>query len=188
MAVVESALVRKLSRFVVLNRIELAALAEFEARRRRVPAGTELVHERQAGHQAFILLDGWACAYKLVLDGGRQVIDFAIPGDVMGLRSVLLRTSDHSFSALTDIVVAEVSAQRMIDSSHELPRLGAAILWAASRDEADGLVEHLVSIGRRRAPERTAHLLLELRERLQLVGLGTEAGYVCPSNRHISVS
>jgi CRP-like cAMP-binding protein len=184
MAAVQSPLARKLSQFVQLDRSELAALAELEAVRRPVEAGTELVHERQAGHQAFILQEGWACAYKMVPDGGRQVIDFSIPGDVMGLRSVLLRTSDHSFSAVTRVVVAEVSARQMVDRFQHLPRLGAAVLWAASRDEAM-VVEHLVSVGRRSALERTAHLLLELWLRLQLVGLGTSAGYACPLNQYL---
>jgi CRP-like cAMP-binding protein len=44
------------------------------------------------------------------------------------------------------------------------------------------VVEHLVSIGRRSALVRTAHLLLELGLRLQLVGLG---GYVCPLNQYL---
>jgi CRP-like cAMP-binding protein len=100
----------------------------------------------------------------------------------MGLRSVLLRTSDHAFAAVSDIVVAEVSARQMIDTFQRMPRLGAAILWAASRDEAM-VVEHLVNIGRRSAVVRTAHLLLELGLRLQLVGLGSERGYTCPLNQ-----
>jgi CRP-like cAMP-binding protein len=127
---------------------------------------------------------GWACAYKLLPDGGRQVIDFSVPGDFMGLRSVLLRTSDHAFAAVSDIVVAEVSAQQMIDTFQREPRLGAAILWVASRDEAM-VVEHLVSIGRRSALVRTAHLLLELGLRLQLVGLGSQSGFACPLNQYL---
>ena len=71
-------------------------IEQLEERRRIVAAGTELVHERQVGHQAYILEEGWACSYKLLPDGRRQVIDFPIPGDVVGMRSVLLRTSDHS--------------------------------------------------------------------------------------------
>ena len=62
------------------------------ARSLRTPRSSTSAEE---GHHAFILQEGWACAYKLLPDGGRQVIDFSIPGDVMGLRSVLLRTSDH---------------------------------------------------------------------------------------------
>lgn len=181
---IESALVRKLNRFLPLGQDELAAVAGLEARARRVPAGTELVQEREASQRAFILQRGWACAYKLLPDGGRQVIDFRLPGDFMGLRSVLLRTSDHSFAAVTDIVVAEVSGRRMIASFHELPRLGAAILWAASRDEAM-VVEHLVGIGRRSALVRTAHLLIELGLRLQLVGLSDESGFDCPLNQYL---
>jgi len=182
--VIESALVRKLNRFMRLDREELAALAAFEARPRVVPAHTELVHEREASHRAFLLQRGWACAYKLLPDGGRQVIDFRLPGDFIGLRSVLLRTSDHSFAAVTDIVVAEVSGKRMLDSFQALPRLGAAILWAASRDEAM-VVEHLVGIGRRSALVRTAHLLVELGLRLQLVGSGDADGFDCPLNQYL---
>lgn len=179
----ESSLARKLGRFAPLGAAELAALAALEAKPRQVPAGTELVHERQIGHRAFILQQGWALAYKLLPDGGRQVIDFRVPGDFMGLRSVLLRTSDHSFAALTDLVVSEVPADRMIASFNELPRLGTAILWAASRDEAM-VVEHLVNIGRRSALVRTAHLVVELGLRLQLVDMADAEGYDCPINQY----
>ena len=184
MAAVESALVRKLNRFMALGRDELAALAGLEAQQQLVAAGSELIHERQAGQRAFILQQGWACAYKLLPDGGRQVIDFRLPGDFIGLRSVLLRTADHASAAVSDLVVAEVLAREMIDLLHRMPRLGTALLWAVSRDEAM-VVEHLVGIGRRSALVRTAHLLLELGLRLQLVGLGSESGFVCPLNQYL---
>ena len=183
MPAVESALARKLGRFAPLGRDELAALAALEAERRPVAAGAELVREREAGQRAFILRDGWACCYKLLPDGGRQVIDVRLPGDFIGLRSVLLRTADHSAAAVTDAVVAEVPARRMLETFHALPRLGAAILWAASRDEAV-VVEHLVGLGRRDALTRTAHFLVELGLRLELVGLGGGAGFACPLNQY----
>jgi CRP-like cAMP-binding protein len=133
---------------------------------------------------AYILQSGWACSFKLLPDGGRQIIAFPLPGDCVGLRSVLLRTSDHSFSALTDIVASSVEASRMMEIFNEHPRLGAAILWAASRDEAM-VVEHLVSIGRRTAIERTAYFFLELSERLRLVGLATNKEFACPLNQYV---
>src|SRR4051794_34333120 len=178
-----SALARKLGRFAPLGRDELAALAALEAERRPVAAGAELVREREAGQRAFILRDGWACCYKLLPDGGRQVIDVRLPGDFVGLRSVLLRTADHSAAAVTDAVVAEVPARHMLEAFRALPRLGAAILWAASRDEAM-VVEHLVGLGRRDALTRTAHFLVELGLRLELVGLGTGAGFACPLSQY----
>jgi len=184
MASVASALVQKLNRFFPLKADELASLAALEGRRRPIAAHTEIVHERQEGHHAFILQEGWACAYKLLPDGGRQVIDVRLPGDFLGLRSVLLRTADHGSAAVTDLVVAEVPARRMLATFQARPRLGAAILWAASRDEAM-VVEHLVGIGRRSALARTAHLLVELGLRLELVGLGDAGGFACPLNQYL---
>lgn len=115
--------------------------------------------------------------------GERQIITFPVPGDCVGLRNVLLRTSDHSFSALTDIVVSPVEISRMLELFAEFPHIGSAILWSTSRDEAI-TVEHLASVGRRSALERTAHFFLELSDRLQLVGLLEGAEYSCPLTQY----
>ena len=61
---------------------------------------------------------GGLAADKLLPDGGRQIIDVRLPGDFIGLRSVLLRTADHSAVTMTDAVVAEVPAQRMLTTFH----------------------------------------------------------------------
>ena len=183
MAPADNALVRKLGSFIRLSPVELKLLADVQANRRRIGKHTELVHEGQSGHRVYILEEGWASCYKLLADGGRQIITFSLPGDCMGLRSVLLRTSDHSFATITDAVVSDVSAQRIISLFQDQPRLGAAVLWAASRDEAM-TVEHLVNIGRRSAIDGMAHLMLELWERLQLVGRAEPIGFDCPLNQN----
>jgi CRP-like cAMP-binding protein len=97
---------------------------------------------------------------------------------------VLLRTSDHTSITVTDAVVAEVPAALILETFQALPRLATALLWAASRDEAM-VVEYLVGIGRRDAVSRTAHFLVELGLRMELVGLGTEAGFACPLNQYL---
>ena len=175
---------RKLGSFVQLSPAEVSCLSDLQSAPVRVKRGKEIVHEGQTGHKAYILQAGWACSFKLLPDGGRQIIGFPIPGDCVGLRSVLLRTSDHSFSALTDVSVSSVEAPRMLRLFNDFPRLAAAILWATSRDEAM-IVEHLVSIGRRSALERTAHFFLELSERLRLVGLATDREFPCPLNQYV---
>ena len=85
---------------------------------------------------------------------------------------------------MTDVVVAAIEAPHMMEIVNKFPRLGAAFLWAVSRDEAM-VVEHLVSIGRRAAKERMAHFFLELAERLKLVGLATETQFDHPLNQSI---
>ncbi|MCC6007569.1 MAG: Crp/Fnr family transcriptional regulator [Rhodobacteraceae bacterium] len=179
----QSPLTRKLSAFVALSDADLATLARFDRRRRSFEPGHELIHEGQSKASAFILSEGWACSYKLLPEGGRQIVDFQIPGDFLGLRSILFRTADHSIEAVTRIEATEVLAPDILDAFADAPRLATAVLWAASRDEAM-VVEHLVNLGRRSAEERMAHFLLELGARLALVGAGDRTGFDCPLTQY----
>ena len=172
----QNALVRKLSSFIPLSPGELDCLAEIQLKPEKVEANTDLVHEGQTGHRAYILQSGWAYCYKLLPDGKQQIITFSVPGDFVGMRSILLRTSDHSFATLTEAEISPIAVPRMIKVFNSFPRLGAAILWAVSRDEAIA-VEHLVGLGRRSAIQRIAHFFMELGQRLQLVGLATESKF-----------
>ena len=178
-----SPLTRKLSAFVALSKVELAALERLHRRRRYFVAGRDMVHQGQSAQAAYILSAGWVCSYKLQADGTRQIVDFQVPGDFLGLRSILLRASDHSFEPVVDIEAAEVLASDLFDAFAQTPRLATAILWAASRDEAM-VVEHLVGIGRRNAEARVAHFLLELGSRLALVGIGSKKGFDCPLTQY----
>ncbi len=72
MAVAAGALARKLNQYFLLGDAELQAIRDLERPHRTVRAGTELVHERQTNHRAFILKDGWAVAYKTLPDGSRK--------------------------------------------------------------------------------------------------------------------
>jgi CRP-like cAMP-binding protein len=177
-------LVLKLGTFVALSDVELSVLETLHKRRRTFVAGRDLVHQGQSDQAAYILASGWACSYKILQDGARQIVDFQIPGDFLGLRSVLLHMSDHSVEPITDIEVSEVMVSDLLDAFGKTPRLAMAVLWAASRDEAM-VVEHLVDIGRRTAVERMAHFLLELGSRLTLVGLGSKSGYKCPLTQYL---
>ena len=180
----DSVLAKKLNTFIPLSSGELKCVAGMQLNTVKVKRGQQLTHEGQTGHKVFILQAGWACNYKLLPDGGRQIISFPIAGDIVGLRSVLLRTADHSIAALTDAVVNPVEGTHILKCVTEFPRLGAALMWAASRDEAM-VVEHLVNIGRRNAIERMAHFFMELAERLSLVGLATEAEFKCPLTQFV---
>ncbi len=179
----QSPLTRKLSAFVALSEAELAVLQRLHQRRRTFAAGRDMVHQGQTEQAAYILSAGWVCSYKLQADGTRQIVDFQVPGDFLGLRSVLLRTSDHSFEPIMEIEAAEVLKSDLLTAFEETPRLATAILWAASRDEAM-VVEHLVGIGRRDADARLAHFLLELGSRLALVEIGNKDGYACPLTQY----
>ena len=85
---------------------------------------------------------------------------------------------------MTAVEASEVLADDLLETFARTPRLGTAVLWAASRDEAM-VVEHLVGLGRRDAKQRTAHMLLEFGAGLKLVGLGSKDGYACPLSQYM---
>ena len=179
----DSPLARKLETYVALSETELRVLDRLHQRRRTLKAEQDIIRQGERRQSAYILASGWACSYKLLPNGTRQIVDFQIPGDFLGLRSILFRTSDHNVEAVTDVEVSEVLMEELVNAFTQTPRLATAVLWAASRDEAI-VVEHLVDLGRRDAVERTAHFLLELGFRTMLAGLGSTKGYQCPLSQN----
>ena len=117
----KSPLTRKLSSFVLLSASEHDALQNLHKRSRTFVAGRDLVQQGQSDQAAYILSEGWVCSYKIQPDGTRQIVDFQIPGDFLGLRSVLLRTSDHSFEPITDIQAVEVQADDLLEAFAKSP-------------------------------------------------------------------
>lgn len=179
MAYATGPLARKLGRYITLSTAETHILDRLESDVVIVERQSELISEGEEERRCYVVLDGWAACYKQVPDGRRQIINFMIPGDFLGLRSVLLQVSDHSVVAVSKLRLARFSVTELRRILAEQARICAAIFWALSRDEAI-IVEHLVDLGRRNALERLAHLIIELGERLRQVGLGHEHGYHCP--------
>ncbi|MBL4927785.1 Crp/Fnr family transcriptional regulator [Fuscibacter oryzae] len=183
-AIQDSPFARKLAAFVRLSQSDLSVMSEIYQRRRRFSVGVDMIHQGQSGQSAFVLASGWACSYKILPGGTRQIVDFQIPGDFLGLRSVLFRTADHNVEPITPVQASEVTQHDLLDAFARTPRLATAVLWAASRDEAM-VVEHLVDLGRRSAAERMAHFMLEMGARLRLVGIGDRTGYACPLSQYL---
>ncbi|MBC2837654.1 Crp/Fnr family transcriptional regulator [Paragemmobacter straminiformis] len=180
----DSPFARKLTAFVTLSQNDLSVMSDLYRRRRKFAVGIDIIHQGQTDQSAYVLASGWACSYKILRSGGRQIVDFQIPGDFLGLRSVLFRTSDHNVEPVTPVRASEVTQGELLDAFSRTPRLAAAVLWAASRDEAM-VVEHLVNLGRRTAIERMAHFLLELNARLRLVGMADKSGFLCPLSQYL---
>lgn len=172
-------LARKLGQYLDLVPADLAALARLEAEIIEVDRHDELFSEGDRDTSCYVVLDGWVACYKLLEDGRRQIINFMIAGDFLGLRSLLLQVSDHSATALTRLRLSVFSGEQLREIFADHPRVATAVFWAISRDEAI-VVEHLVNLGRRKALERLAHFIIELGARLKLVGLATDDEYHCP--------
>ena len=178
-----NALTQKLSKFLDLTARESEALASLARRQLTLKTDQGLSEQGQANHTAFILTRGWAFSYILLQDGSRQIVDFRVSGDFLGLRGLLSPMSDLFIEPLTDIEVTEFQIDALLEMGTQVPRLMSAILAALARDQAI-TVEHLVSIGRRGALERMAHFFLELGSRLEEVGQGRKDNYACPLTQY----
>lgn len=173
----------KLNAIIALSEAELFVLEEFHKRRRSFPSGRDLVLQGQSNREAYILMSGWAFSYKIQKNGQRLIIDIRLPGDFIGLQNILLGLADHSIEPLTDIEVTGIPDSELMRAFERAPRLAKGSFWAATRDEAI-IMEHLVNIGRRSAPKRVAHLLLELWARLELIGMARQEGFSCPLTQY----
>lgn len=169
---------RKLHRFVHTT-VEHELLAQFSTQRRHIEAGKRLVNGDQAPRSAYVLHEGWACSFREMSDGRRQIFDFRLPGDFVGLQSLLLKKPNYDVIALTEVVVSEVGIDRLISTIRQSPQLCEGVLWSLSRDTVI-ILEHLVNIGSRGALERTVHLLIEIGYRLNQVGYSEKNHYECP--------
>lgn len=165
--------------FTALSDREMRWLDAATADVKAVGPELELVRPESVNTQVFVLQAGWAYRYKTLPDGRRQVLNFVLPGDFMGLRAHFFGIADHSIVTLTDATISALSAFDIANLFQDFPKLAAAMTWSAAREEAM-LAEHVVRLGRRNALERTAHLLLELLNRLRAVGMVSGRSYAFP--------
>lgn len=174
----------KLQLFADLGEAEYAGLSELCGHKLTLPAGADLALESEVGRCAYVLESGWVIRYKLLADGRRQILNFGLPGDFLGIRSGLFGITDQDIAGLTEVRVAVVPIPGLTALFGRSPRLAAAISWSSAREEAI-LAEHVVRLGRRDAYERLAHLLVELWHRLDVVGLCDQGGFALPATQEV---
>ncbi len=122
---------------------------------------------------------GYAARYKLLRNGKRQIVNFALPGDVIGLPGSFLSRAASSVVAVTDMTLQICSLQAYVDLCYRQPKFGLLLGWLAAQ-EAAYCAEHVIDVGRRTPAERLAHLLLEIHSRLALVGLADAYAFTLP--------
>ncbi|WP_336492907.1 Crp/Fnr family transcriptional regulator, partial [Methylobacterium nigriterrae] len=117
-----------------------------------------------------LILEGWACRYKQLEDGRRQIVSFFLPGDLFDLHAFVLREMDHSIGTITPVKLAEIHQDTFLRITDQHPRIARAVWWEALVAVAIQR-EWTVNIGQRTGLERIGHLLCELFIRLRAVGL-----------------
>lgn len=149
---------------------ELAFVKTFKSDERRVNPGESFLREGSQSEHLYTVLSGWAFRYKMLDDGRRQILNYALPADMIGLQGTVMREMEHSVEALTPLTLCVFPRSKLWELYAHFPSLAFDITWLAAREEQ--LIDaHLVSLGRRTALERTAYLLLHLYVRAEEAGL-----------------
>jgi len=167
----QNLLARKLGCFVELSPADRSALVDlWRGQRHHAAAGQDIAREGDVAGSISLLVSGWACGYKLLPDGRRQITAFYLPGDVLAPGTMIVERLDQSLSALTPVRHVTLSFAELAQIRRQQPNVGKAMLWAGVVDAAIQR-ERIVSLGKRSALERVAHLFCELYVRLSKVGL-----------------
>jgi CRP-like cAMP-binding protein len=146
---------------------------------RELPAGRPIVRAGTILSESTLLLDGFVCRYMDTADGQRQIMEIHVSGDFLDLHGFLLKRIDHNVGAMTSVRFALVPHDRLRRITEDYPHL-TRILWFSTLLDAAMHREKILSIGRRSAAARIAHLLCELYVRLKLVGLAGDCRYALP--------
>ena len=117
-----------------------------------------------------LIVSGWACRYKGLPDGRRQIVGFFVPGDFCDLNVYILKEMDHSIGAITRVEYATIPPDEMNRLTESRPRIAQALWWHELVNAAIQS-EWLLNVGQRSAYERLGHLLVEMYLRLRAVGL-----------------
>jgi CRP-like cAMP-binding protein len=163
------AVASKLEAFTKLSPDDRAALSQAARNIRYVDARRDLISEGDKPRHVHLMLEGWACRYKQLPDGKRQIVSLFVPGDFCDVNVYILKYMDHSIGAITRLKVAMISPEEMNALSDSSPRIIQALWWHELVTSAIQR-EWTLNLGQRSAYERLAHLLIELYLRLQTVG------------------
>lgn len=155
---------RTLELFVPHSPDELSLIENLKRGQASVRAGEAIIHEGQTDAPLYTLFSGWAFRFKTLSDGRRQILNFLLPGDFIGVQQRMSEALAHGVQALTDVSLCTFRRDALWELHRTAPSMGFNITWLTAQEES--LVDDtLLSVGRRSAEERIASLLIVLFKR-----------------------
>ena len=143
------------------------AAPAFRAMTWSLPPKAQIFREGEQPSELYIVRRGWAFRYKLLFDGSRQILDFVLPGEVVGIPlNECLPYMDHSVDTATEATFCTFPLQGVLELSRSSSSFSSMLMWMASNEKARAF-ERITDIGRRNAHERVAHFMLDIFYRLR---------------------
>ena len=155
---------RKLPLFTPHSGEELALIESLKKEQILVAADATVIHEGQNDAPLYTLLSGWAFRFKTLSDGRRQILNFLLPGDFIGVQQKMGDVTAHGVQAITNVALCVFRRDALWALHRSAPSLGFSVTWLTAHEESI-VDDNLLSVGRRSAEERIATLLILLFKR-----------------------
>jgi CRP-like cAMP-binding protein len=172
--------------FKPIGEMELAFINEMKRDHLFLPPGADIIAAGQEQAELYTLYAGWAYRCKMLPDGRRQILNFLLPGDLIGLQGAMFEPSMHGVETLTEVQLCLLPRRKVWSLFENMPELSFDVTWLGAREESI-VDENLVSAGRRSASERIAALIIALYKRLDTLKLVVNGAMPFPlSQQHIA--
>lgn len=125
------------------------------------------------------LRTGWVSSVRHLSDGRSQIMSFALPPNLLGVRSVIFPTAVDQLECLTDVVALRIGQRELRELAQQHEAV-AVRLMAQIADDQRRLQDWATALGRGSAPERVAIVLLDVRARLSHLGLSRSGSFRLP--------
>lgn len=149
---------RRLEVFLPFDSEELAFMKRFKTGDMVVEPGTQLFVEGAKAAQLYTVLSGLGIRYTTLPNGRRQVVNFVMPGDFLGLQAGVMNEMSHSVEATTAMRLCVFNRSRIFELFDKRPERAFALTYLAAISE-HFIAEALTTVGQRGAVEKVAWAL-----------------------------
>lgn len=166
---IRAALVRRLRKYSGVTDDDVDEILALPITVRQFAAEQTVVGDGDVATECCLIAEGFCIRSKTISDGKRQILSLHIPGEIPDLMSLFLHVMDHDLVALTTSTLAFIGHETLRRLHHRRPKV-AEIFWRDTLIDAAMFREWIVNVGQRSAPARLAHVMAELRARLDVIG------------------
>jgi CRP-like cAMP-binding protein len=159
-----------LTRFAPLGSRDKLTLAAAEIGARSFHPRQDILKPGDRPSVVYCLLSGIACRHSLLPNGRREITALLLPGDVIGLESLMPWACLDTITSLTSIQCAQIQsrvAALWIDRRSPI----SLALWRIRELQASIHREWIINVGTRPALQRVAHFFCETLIRSRALGL-----------------
>ena len=159
----------------LLRRGKAELLAAMSPTPQLLQRGEILVQMDEPHEFVYVVESGWLCRSRTISDGRRQIIVIFLPGEICGIKTIFMTHQPDAIEALTQASVRRIQYKEACELAAKDFAVAMHLAWQLAQDERH-LHNWNVRLGRANAEERLAALLLEMRNRLDALGVSSAAG------------